>query len=149
MALGWMRRGRSIAGIGSSAGQAIEMTGEDRDKEPSTTSRLDRQSPRRRRRADAAAVVGVVAAVAASAAYFLILGSLWLDRPGLYMDETNFVQAALGGHFPHQLYVYEYLGPLPFLIIPYAGTVKAAIFAPIFAIWGVSTTTVRLPALLL
>jgi hypothetical protein len=85
--------------------------------------------------------------VGASVAFFVAFASLWLNRPGLYMDEANFVDAALGGHFPHQLYVYESLHGVPVLIIPYIGTLKAAIFAPIFGIWGVSVSTIRIPAI--
>lgn len=87
--------------------------------------------------------------VAVTIAYFVVVASLWLDRPGLYMDETNFVDAALGGRFDHQSYVYQRVGGLPILIIPYAGTLKAAAYAPIFAIFGVSVATVRIPVIVL
>ena len=89
------------------------------------------------------------AIVGGSVVFFVTVASLWLDRPGLYMDETNFVDAALGGHFDHQIYVYQRLGGLPLLIIPYIGTVKAAIYAPIFALWGVSVSTVRIPVIVI
>ena len=85
--------------------------------------------------------------VAAAVAFFVTMAVLWLDRPGLYMDEANFVDAALGGHFHHQLYVYERIDGIPLLILPYIGTVKAALFAPIFALWGVSVSTIRIPAI--
>ena len=65
------------------------------------------------------------------------------------MDEVNFVDAPALGGFPHQAYVYKSVGPVPVLIIPYIGVVKSAIFAPIFAIWGVSVPTIRLPAIAL
>jgi hypothetical protein len=38
----------------------------------------------------------VGATVGIAVAYVVTLASLWLDRPGLYMDETNFVHAAFG-----------------------------------------------------
>jgi MYXO-CTERM domain-containing protein len=91
----------------------------------------------------AAATVGV------AVVFFVTVASLWLDRPGLYMDESNFVDAALGGHFDHQLYVYQRVGGLPVLIIPYIGTLKAAIYAPIFALWGVSVSTIRIPVIVI
>ena len=91
----------------------------------------------------AAATVGV------AVVFFVTVASLWLDRPGLYMDETNFVDAALGGHFNHQLYVNQRVGGLPVLIIPYIGALKAALYAPIFALWGVSVSTVRIPVILI
>ena len=112
---------------------------------PSTSSppRPERTRPHPRTAWWAAATVGV------AVAFFVTVASLWLNRPGLYMDETNFVDAALGGHFRHQVYVYERLGGLPLLINPYIGTVKAAIFAPIFALWGVSVATIRIPVIVI
>jgi hypothetical protein len=89
------------------------------------------------------------AVVAVSVAYFVTMACLWLNRPGLDPDETNFVDAALGGQYEHQLFVYKRLGGFPLLVIPYIGTVKAALFAPIFAIFGVSVPTIRLPAIAL
>ena len=41
------------------------------------------------------------------------------------------------------------LGPLPFLISPYLGALKAWGYAPIFRLFGVSALTIRLPAILL
>ena len=82
-------------------------------------------------------------------AYFVALASLWPTRPGLYMDETIPVEAALGGYFPHQSFVYQRLDDVPVLIMPYIGTLKSALFAPIFAIAGVSALTIRLPVIAL
>jgi hypothetical protein len=65
------------------------------------------------------------------------------------MDEANFVQAALGGGFIHQAYVAKTVFGIPVLVIPYIGVVKSALFAPIFAIWGVSVETIRIPAIAL
>jgi hypothetical protein len=91
----------------------------------------------------AAATVGV------AVVFFVTVASLWLDRPGLYMDEANFVDAALGGHFYHQAFVYRRLDGVPLLIIPYIGSLKAAIYAPIFALWGVSVSTIRIPVIII
>jgi hypothetical protein len=63
------------------------------------------------------------------------------------MDETIYVHAALRGNFAHQLYVYKRLGGVPILLLSYLGTVKALLFAPIFAIGGVSVGTIRIPAI--
>lgn len=84
--------------------------------------------------------------VAVSVVYFVAVASLWLSRPGLEMDEVNFVDASLGG-YGHQIFVSERLLGIPLLVIPYIGTLKAAVFAPIFAVFGVSVATVRLPAI--
>ncbi len=89
------------------------------------------------------------AAVTAAVVYFVTMACLWLDRPGLYMDESNFVNAALGGRYPHQLYIYERLGGFPLLIMQYIGTAKGALFVPIFSIFGVSVSTIRIPAIAL
>ncbi|MGD0882780.1 MAG: glycosyltransferase family 39 protein [Acidimicrobiales bacterium] len=93
--------------------------------------------------------VWVIGVVGTTVVYFVTMACLWLNRPGLYIDEANFVDAALGGHFPHQLYVNQRIDGIPLLIIPYIGTVKAAIFAPIFAVFGVSVSTIRIPAIVL
>ena len=99
------------------------------------------------RRLDAGALAAA-GAVVFGVAYFVTLASLWLNRPGLYMDEVNFVDAALGG-FPHQTYVRQSVDGFPVLIIPYIGVVKSALFVPIFSIWGVSVPTIRIPAIAL
>ena len=91
----------------------------------------------------AAATVGV------AVVFFVTVASLWLNRPGLYIDEANFVDAALGGHFQHQNYVYQRVDGVPILIIPYIGALKAAVYAPIFALWGVSVATIRLPVIII
>ena len=90
-----------------------------------------------------------VGAVVGTVAFFVTMASLWLNRPGLYMDETIYVHAALRGHFPHQLYVYKRLGGVPILLLSYLGTVKALLFAPVFAVWGVSVETIRIPAIVI
>jgi len=64
------------------------------------------------------------------------------------MDETNFVNAALGG-YPHQSFVADRLGGVPTMIMPYIGALKSWLFAPIFSVFGVSVLTVRVPAIAL
>lgn len=113
---------------------------------PSTS--LPTSAPERTRRRPrtawwAGATVGV------AVVFFVTVASLWLNRPGLYMDEANFVDAALGGHFRHQDYVYQSIGGVLLLIIPYIGTLKAAMYAPIFVLWGVSVTTIRVPVIII
>ena len=81
-----------------------------------------------------------------AALYFFTMACLWLNRPGLNMDETNFVDAALGG-YAHQVLVYKRVLGFPVLILSYIGTVKATLFAPIFAVGGVSVSTIRIPAI--
>jgi hypothetical protein len=100
-----------------------------------------------RSRVTARSITGIV--VAAAVAYFVTLASLWPSRPGLSMEETNFVNAALFRHFPHQEFVYRRVAGIPVLILPYIGTLKSALFAPVFDLAGVSVPTVRLPVIAL
>jgi len=92
-------------------------------------------------------VPGLVTALAII--YFVVTTSLWPTRPGLYMDESNFVNAALGGHFPHQDFVSSRVGGTPVMILPYIGVLKSALFAPVFALFGVSALSIRLPVVVL
>ena len=82
-------------------------------------------------------------------AYFFTLSCLWPTRPGLYMDESNFVNAALGGRFPHQMFVAARILGIPVLILPYYGALKSALFAPVFALFGVSPLSIRVPAIII
>jgi hypothetical protein len=117
------------------------------DRLPPPAASPENSTPARRRHP--ATAWWAAATVGGSVLFFVTAASLWLDRPGLYMDESNFVDAALGGHFPHQLYVFQRVGRVPILIIPYIGTLKAFIFAPIFALWGVSVVTIRVPVIII
>jgi len=128
---------------GHSAGGVIQLS--------DVTTRDRRRNPRRSDSGRTCPPVAwwEVGVVATSVAYFGTMACLWLSRPGLFMDETNFVDAALGGHFRHQLFVYQRIAGVPVLIIQYIGTLKAAFFAPIFATWGVSVSTIRIPVIVL
>ncbi len=82
---------------------------------------------------------------------YLLFALIYLDLPGLEYDENIFVDAALGNvngtfvewHLP--------LGPfdIPIMIMRYIGAVKSYLYAPIFAVFGTSVHTVRVPAVLL
>ena len=63
------------------------------------------------------------------------------------MDEVDFVNAAQGG--ADNTMIYMRLGPVPILLMPYLGALKAWVWAPIFRVFGVSALTIRLPAVLL
>ena len=78
---------------------------------------------------------------------FVFLAAYRIELPGLYYDELAFVNAALGGH--DNTFIHMRLGPLPFLIFPYMGALKAWGYAPIFRLFGVSALTIRLPVILL
>ena len=59
------------------------------------------------------------------------------------MDEMDFVGAATGKR-PYR----GWLG-IPLMIFPYIGALKAWIYTPIFALFGVSAVSIRLPAVLI
>jgi hypothetical protein len=83
----------------------------------------------------------------AAACVFVFLASYRIGLPGLYMDEVDFVSAARGA--PDDTMVHMRLGPIPLLIMPYLGALKAWLYAPVFWLFGVSALTIRLPAILL
>src|SRR5438309_433607 len=83
----------------------------------------------------------------ASACLFIFLAAYRIQLPGLYYDEVAFINAAQGA--PDNTFIYMRLGPMPFLIMPYLGALKAWIYAPVFHFCGVSPLTIRLPAILL
>jgi hypothetical protein len=83
----------------------------------------------------------------AAACVFVCLAAYRIELPGLYYDELDFVNAGLGA--PDNTFIRLRLGPLPILIFPYMGALKAWGYAPIFRLFGVSALTIRLPAILL
>lgn len=87
------------------------------------------------------------ALAAAAACVFVLLAAYRIELPGAYYDELHFVNAALGA--PDNTFIHVRLGPLPFLVSPYMGALKAWGYAPIFRLFGVSALTIRLPAILI
>ena len=83
----------------------------------------------------------------AAVCIFVFLAAYRIELPGLYYDELDFVNAALGA--PNNIFVHMRLGPLPLLLGPYEGALKAWGYYPIFRLFGVSPLTIRLPAILL
>lgn len=83
----------------------------------------------------------------AAACVFVFLAAYRIELPGAYYDELHFVNAALGA--PDDTFIHMRLGPLPFLVSPYIGALKAWGYAPIFQLFGVSALTIRLPTILL
>jgi hypothetical protein len=82
----------------------------------------------------------------AAACIFVCLASYRIELPGLYFDEMIFVDAAQGNLETTR--VHMRLGPVPVLIMPYIGALKAWLYVPVFHLLGVSPWTVRLPAIL-
>ena len=77
-------------------------------------------------------------------AAFIGLGSLWIDRPGLYYDETLFVLAS----HPHDnstiAYTMHFRGrPAALMIDTYWGALKGWLYRPILSLWPGSAAAVR------
>jgi hypothetical protein len=71
-----------------------------------------------------------------------------LSRPGLQYDELLFVNAALPSDSPYQGFIHDRFLGIPTLVMPYIGALKSWLYAPIFAVFGVSTETIRIPVIL-
>ena len=85
-------------------------------------------------------------------AIFLALATVALDKPGYYYDEVIFVPASLRvlGQCDVDAAVTREIGCLPLMqTLGYVGAVKAWLHAPLFAAFGISVWTVRLPSILL
>lgn len=87
------------------------------------------------------------ACVAIALVAFLGFGLAHLRAPGPHYDELLFVNAALGG--PNSLFVHSRILGVPVMLMSYIGALKAYQFAPIFAAFGVSIESVRIPAVLM
>lgn len=83
-------------------------------------------------------VVGVLIAAR------IALGLIRLSLPGLQNDEVLFVNAATLG-VPHMFLQDQVLG-VPILVFPYIGALKSWVYIPIFATFGESAMSIRLPA---
>src|SRR5689334_8761588 len=83
--------------------------------------------------------------VTLSLAYFALTAATRIALPGLYYDEVLFVNAATGG--VSDSFVGKRILGVPVMLMSYIGALKAYIYAPIFALFGVSPATVRLPAI--
>ncbi|MFO0704778.1 MAG: glycosyltransferase family 39 protein [Candidatus Andersenbacteria bacterium] len=69
-----------------------------------------------------------------------------LRYPGLHFDELLHVNAALGGL--DNTFIYKTLFGVPFLLMPYIGALKAWLTGPLFALFGVSVVSIRLPLII-
>jgi hypothetical protein len=87
-----------------------------------------------------AVVVGLLAV-------FVYIATRNIKFPGLYYDELDFVNAALGGPAGTQFISTRIFG-VPVMIMPYIGALKSYLYYPVFALFGVSAVTIRLPIIL-
>ncbi len=87
--------------------------------------------------------------VAVAFAYFAYATLAEIARPGLQYDEALFVNAALGGDYPSQAFIYSRVFDVPTQLMSYIGALKAWMYAPVFELAGVSVASIRVPAVLL
>ena len=79
---------------------------------------------------------------------FVALGSLWISRPGLYYDETLFIQASWARDDVPIAYTIHWRGrPVALMLISYLGALKGWLYAPLLAALEPSAALVRAPAL--
>lgn len=77
----------------------------------------------------------------------VVLSAIAISRPGLNYDETQFVNAATL-RIPG-LWIFHSVAGIPLMVYPYTGAVKSWLYDPIFAVFGTSPASIRLPVVLL
>jgi len=87
-------------------------------------------------------------AAAALCLLFVLVASLWIGKPGIQADEALFT---MGNFYPQGVgYKMSFFGrPVPLMQMSYLGSLKAWLYAPIFAVAEPSALTLRLPVILL
>ncbi|MEA5600739.1 glycosyltransferase family 39 protein [Nostoc sp. UHCC 0252] len=85
--------------------------------------------------------------LALSITYYIYTTSYEIKYPGLYYDETLFVNGALGGL--DNTFIHKRIWGIPVMLMPYIGALKAYFFYPIFHFLGVSPETIRIPVILI
>src|SRR5579872_7193622 len=83
-----------------------------------------------------------------AAALFLCLSVLFIPYIGLQDDELLFT-TPLYSAFPREFGISIFHHQVPLMLISYIGSLKTLLFAPIFAIFGASVWTARLPVVCL
>lgn len=78
---------------------------------------------------------------------FVLIGIQKIRYPGLHYDEVLFGNAALG-MIDTSFVSFAFHG-VPIHLMAYIGALKAYVYYPIFAIFGVSYETIRIPSILL
>ena len=94
--------------------------------------------------------VFVLVAVLVMALYTVASLSL-IRKTGLQYDEALFINAATGGGYgsSSSQFVSLRIHGVPVALMPYIGALKAWVWTPIFALFGVSLESIRVPAVLL
>ena len=79
--------------------------------------------------------------------FFLVAATYKIHLPGLQMDETLFINSALGA--VNNDFIYKKLFGIPLMLMPYIGALKSYIYYPIFQIFEVSPATIRFPVIII
>ncbi len=79
---------------------------------------------------------------------FIFLACSGISRLGIQTDEALFA-GAIYPPFPEQRCIQVFGLQVPLMVFDYIGSLKSALYVPIFAMFGVSATTVRIPAILI
>jgi 4-amino-4-deoxy-L-arabinose transferase-like glycosyltransferase len=90
-----------------------------------------------------------VLVIALATLVFVVVNCVGLADPGLEYDELLYVNGALGVPHAFRGFIYSEAFGIPTMLMPYIGALKAWLYAPIFAIFGVSPDSVRIPVVLL
>ena len=91
-----------------------------------------------------------LAAWVAPLAVFVLLASFWLDLPGPGPDEALFAQVLFPDPPGGPAWTANVLGrPVPVMLMPYLGGLKAWLYGPIASVFGTSPAVLRWPAILL
>lgn len=80
-------------------------------------------------------------------ALFVVNALYRIDLPGLQYDEVLFVNAAVPGG--DDSFVHFRLFGIPLFVMGYIGALKSWLHAPVFAVFGVTPETIRVPSVLL
>ena len=100
-----------------------------------------RAEPQSMRRCLNINVLAAYALVTLALAYFGVMASRHIALPGLNVDEVLGVRPAVGGPVARSIF------GIPVLTISYIGALKSYIYFPIFALFGGSPETIRLPTI--
>lgn len=79
---------------------------------------------------------------------YISLAITKLDLPAIHYDEAFYINSALGG-VDKVTFMTKSVGEIPVLIMPYIGALKSWLMHPVFAMFGVSPVSIRLPSILL
>jgi hypothetical protein len=83
-------------------------------------------------------------------ALFVVSGSLWIWRPGIQSDEALFTVGMYPPFYYPPVSTARIFGrDYALMVMSYVGSLKTHLWMPVFALWGTSPLTIRLPALLI